>query len=75
MKSPKELPMILDLVLNKCSLLIQKKTEIINMKFNEVIIALKQKNLDLAKLKMGSLIKFEKNIEAINILKKIVLQC
>ena len=54
MKSPKELPMILDLVLNKCSLLIQKKTEIINMKYNEVIIALKQKNLDLAKLKMGS---------------------
>ena len=72
MKSPKELPMILDLVLNKCSLLIQKKTEIINMKYNEVIIALKQKNLDLAKLKMGNLIKFEKNIEAIIILKPIL---
>lgn len=72
MKSPKELPMIIDIILKKCNLLIQKKTDIINAKYNEVLDSLKQKNLETAKFKMGSLLKLEKNIEAMIILNPIL---
>ena len=72
MKSSKELPMILDLILQKFSLLMKNKAEIIQIKNNEVLVAINQKNLDLAKQKMGTVLKFEKNIEAINILNPIL---
>ena len=72
MKSSKELPMILDLISQKFGLLLKNKTEIIQIKNNEVLVAINQKNLDLAKQKMGTVLKFEKNIEAINILNPIL---
>ena len=72
MKSSKELPMILDLILQKFNLLMKNKAEIIQIKYNEVLVAINQKNLDLAKQKMRTVLKFEKNIEAINILNPIL---
>ena len=72
MKSSKELPMILDLISQKFGLLLKNKAEIIQIKNNEVLVAINQKNLDLAKQKMGTVLKFEKNIEAINILNPIL---
>ena len=72
MKSSKELPMILDLISQKFGLLLKNKTEIIQIKNNEVLVAINQKNLDLAKQKMRIVLKFEKNIEAINILNPIL---
>ena len=72
MKSPKELPKVLELILKKFELLIQNKSEIINQKNEEVLACINQKNLDSAKLKMKGVLKFEKNIEAIIILKPIL---
>ena len=72
MKSPKELPTALELILKKFELLIQNKSEIINQKNEEVLACINQKNLDSAKLKMKGVLKFEKNIEAIIILKPIL---
>ena len=72
MKSPKELPKVLELILKKFELLIQNKSEIINQKYEEVLACINQKNLDSAKLKMKGILKFEKNIEAIIILKPIL---
>ena len=63
--------MSIDIAQKKCKTIIKKYIESMKKKDGEIYQSLKQRNLDLSKQRMGSLIKEENNTAALIILNKI----